>query len=111
MRFASLQVVSAAALTVHLVQHSHDDVGWLKTVDQYYRGLKDTIQQACVKCTIDSVLQSLARNPNRTFSFTEVKWLSLWADEASAEDLATFRRLHQAGQLELPSTAAGACTT
>jgi hypothetical protein len=25
-------------LTVHLVHHSHDDVGWLKTIDDYYYG-------------------------------------------------------------------------
>lgn len=31
-------------LNVHLVAHSHDDVGWLKTVDQYYIGSNTSIQ-------------------------------------------------------------------
>jgi hypothetical protein len=25
-------------LTVHMVHHTHDDVGWLKTVDEYFSG-------------------------------------------------------------------------
>lgn len=31
-------------LNVHLVPHSHDDVGWLKTVDQYFIGSNNSIQ-------------------------------------------------------------------
>jgi hypothetical protein len=41
-----------ANLTIHLVAHSHDDVGWLKTVDQYYMGANDTIQVAGVQYAV-----------------------------------------------------------
>jgi hypothetical protein len=31
-------------LNVHIVCHTHDDSGWLKTFDQYYYGARQDIQ-------------------------------------------------------------------
>ena len=39
-------VRAAPAITVHLVPHSHQDVGWLKTADQYYYGSNDTLHHS-----------------------------------------------------------------
>ena len=54
-------------INVHLVPHSHDDTGWLKTVDQYYYGANSTIQRAGVQYILDSVVKELARDPDKKF--------------------------------------------
>ena len=36
--FESCPATVPGMINVHLVPHTHDDVGWLKTVDQYYYG-------------------------------------------------------------------------
>ena len=43
-------------LQVHLVPHTHDDVGWLKTVDEYYYWANNSIQHAGVQYVLDSVM-------------------------------------------------------
>jgi len=52
-------------VNVHLIPHTHDDVGWLKTVDQYFYGKKNEIQVAAVQHIIDSVVEELAKKPQR----------------------------------------------
>jgi len=69
---------SKSRLQIHIVPHSHDDAGWLKTVDQYYYGLRQDIQPAGVQYTLDTIITSLAANPNRRFTFAEMAFFERW---------------------------------
>ena len=52
------------------------DVGWLKTVDQYYYGANNTIQHAGVQYILDSVIKELQANPERKFIYVGMKFTS-----------------------------------
>ena len=52
--FNQAYLVDESIINVHLVPHSHDDTGWLKTVDQYYYGSKMSIQNAGVQYILDT---------------------------------------------------------
>ncbi|XP_066387201.1 alpha-mannosidase-like isoform X1 [Miscanthus floridulus] len=92
--------VVAGKLNVHLVPHSHDDVGWLKTVDQYYVGSNNSIQGACVMNTLDSVVDALARDPARMFVVVEQAFFQRWWAEKSPTIQAIVHKLVDSGQLE-----------
>ncbi|KAK9117707.1 hypothetical protein Sjap_016654 [Stephania japonica] len=65
------QGIVPGKLNVHLVPHTHDDVGWLKTVDQYYVGSNNSIQGACVRNVLDSLVPALQADKNRKFIYVE----------------------------------------
>lgn len=46
---------------VHLIPHSHDDVGWLNTVEEIYQ------RGPGVKNIISSYVEALEKNPERKF--------------------------------------------
>ena len=71
----------SAPLNVHLICHTHDDVGWLKTVDEYYVGSKNDIQKAGVQYILDNVVTSLVRDPKRRFVYVEMAFFVRWWDE------------------------------
>ncbi|XP_022632630.1 alpha-mannosidase-like [Vigna radiata var. radiata] len=96
--------IAPGKLNVHLVAHSHDDVGWLKTVDQYYVGSHHTIQGACVENVLDSVVMSLQRDQNRKFVLAEMAFFHRWWVEQTLETQAQVTKLVDGGQLEFVST-------
>ncbi|CAF1013919.1 unnamed protein product [Didymodactylos carnosus] len=90
-------------LNVHLVPHTHDDVGWLKTVDQYFYGARNNIQHAGVQYILDSVIQSLVQNPERRFIYVEMAFFWRWWNQQASEMQETVKELVNNGRLEFIS--------
>ncbi|KAI3784614.1 hypothetical protein L1987_43716 [Smallanthus sonchifolius] len=87
-------------INVHLVPHSHDDVGWLKTVDQYYTGANNSIRGACVQNVLDSVISALIDDKNRKFIYVEMAFFQRWWNQQSEMLKAKVKELVNTGQLE-----------
>ncbi|XP_077425885.1 lysosomal alpha-mannosidase [Vanacampus margaritifer] len=98
--YQSCHATEAAMLNVHLVPHTHDDVGWLKTVDQYFYGDRNDIQHAGVQYILDSVVQQLAKNPDRRFIYVETAFFYRWWRRQSADMQQTVKQLVKQGRLE-----------
>eukprot|EP00123_Amoebidium_parasiticum_P016348 comp23400_c0_seq1/m.38816 comp23400_c0_seq1/g.38816 ORF comp23400_c0_seq1/g.38816 comp23400_c0_seq1/m.38816 type:complete len:1049 (-) comp23400_c0_seq1:168-3314(-) len=88
-----------AKINMHLVAHTHDDVGWLVTVDQYYVGRQMSTYAGGVQYIIDTVVQNLAENPNRKFMYVEVAFFKRWWREQNDKTRALVRKLVKNGQL------------
>ncbi|XVE67609.1 hypothetical protein DITRI_Ditri09bG0001600 [Diplodiscus trichospermus] len=87
-------------VNVHLVPHSHDDVGWLKTVDQYYFGGNNSIRGACVQNVLDSVISALLDDKNRKFIYVEMAFFQRWWRQQSNVKKIKVKELVNSGQLE-----------
>ncbi|OQR68526.1 lysosomal alpha-mannosidase-like [Tropilaelaps mercedesae] len=89
--------------TVHIVPHSHMDLGWLKTVDQYFFGTNAAITPVGVQYIYDSVLAELLDDPNRRFIFVETGFFELWWTHRDNSTQEKFKRLVLNGQIEFVS--------
>ncbi|XP_074275155.1 putative alpha-mannosidase At5g13980 [Silene latifolia] len=87
-------------LNVHLVPHTHDDAGWLKTVDQYYVGTNNSIQGACVQNVLDSLIPALLADRNRKFIYVEQAFFQRWWREQNEPMQNIVKDLVKSGQLE-----------
>nr|XP_044995358.1 lysosomal alpha-mannosidase-like [Jaculus jaculus] len=98
--YETCPTVQPDMLNVHLVAHTHDDVGWLKTVDQYFYGINNDIQHAGVQNILDSVLAALLEDPARRFIYVEMAFFSRWWRQQTNATQDAVRKLVHQGRLE-----------
>ena len=97
--FLCLSFISAQeGIIVHVIPHSHDDVGWLVRARNYYSGNNRLGQ--CVKCIFDGILISLSENPERTFVEVEMYYFHKWWIEQNDQVKATMKEFVNQGRLE-----------
>jgi len=84
---------------IHVIAHTHDDVGWLKTVDEYYAGLNNTIQHASVRHILESTVESLLKDPSRRFIYVEQAFFQRFFNERTDAEKAVVRQLVAEGRL------------
>mmetsp|Transcript_3586 Transcript_3586/g.7713 ORF Transcript_3586/g.7713 Transcript_3586/m.7713 type:complete len:899 (-) Transcript_3586:17-2713(-) len=92
--------LTSAAIVVHFVPHSHVDLGWLKTIDEYYTGCSASPAYESVRSTLSSVVSALLFDSRRRFVFAEVAFFKMWWAEQTAELKEKFRALVASGQFE-----------
>ncbi|CAI5454152.1 unnamed protein product [Caenorhabditis angaria] len=88
-------------ITAHLIPHTHDDLGWIKTVDQYYYGARPDLVPVGVQYIYNTVIDELLKNPERKFSFAETGFLWRWYDSNSDFDKHQLQKLVKNGQIEI----------
>lgn len=74
--------------TVHLICHTHTDIGWLSTLEEYFYKMNEYKmrgQYGGVYFIITTVVDSLLTNRDRKFVYSEFKYFQMWWDLQSEE--------------------------
>ncbi|CAM6123916.1 unnamed protein product [Calypogeia fissa] len=80
-------------LKVIVVPHSHNDPGWLRTVEEYYQEKSRNI--------LSTIVQALKKDKRRKFIWEEMSYLERWWRDASDVERKDFKHLVKTGQLEI----------
>lgn len=88
-------------LTVHLIAHTHDDVGWLKTYEEYFTGIKNGNAHAKVSQILTEVVIELQRDPSCKFTFVEMKYFNMWYTRQTKKMQEDVKKLIKEGRFEI----------
>lgn len=79
-------------LNVHIIPHSHDDVAWLQTFDEYYDQRVNNI--------LSSTISELLLDPQKRFVYAESAFFARWWKEQDANLQGKVKMLVNEGRLE-----------
>ncbi|XP_063226976.1 lysosomal alpha-mannosidase-like [Bacillus rossius redtenbacheri] len=99
--FHSCHELKEGMLNVHMVPHSHDDLGWHKTVDEYFFGWQNLIQYASVSQIITSVFEELLKDPVKRFIQVETAFLWRWWQLQNETTRGQYRHLVRTGRVQI----------
>uniref|UniRef100_A0AAF5PKD7 Glycoside hydrolase family 38 central domain-containing protein n=1 Tax=Wuchereria bancrofti TaxID=6293 RepID=A0AAF5PKD7_WUCBA len=85
-------------LNIHLICHTHDDPGWIKTIDQYYYGSQKEKTAAGVQYILSTVMDELEKDKSKRFSWCETSFLWRWLVDSKQRK--RLQKLVQQGQIE-----------
>ncbi|EAS02485.2 glycoside hydrolase family 38 amine-terminal domain protein (macronuclear) [Tetrahymena thermophila SB210] len=88
---------------VHLIPHSHDDYGWLYTIDEYYsnRIIQFGQEYGNVRDILNSVYSEIQKNNERKYIQVEIGFLDMWWKNQNEEVRNKYKELVQSGKIEI----------
>ena len=86
-------------LIIHVVCHTHDDPGWLWTLDDYYMGTDHC--KFSVKRILDNMVVSLSNKNDRKFSYVEMSFFTRWYHKQTEEIKQKVKNFIKEGRLEI----------
>lgn len=97
---ANFKPTELSHINAHIIPHSHDDVGWHKTVDQYYTGTNKQYNSNAVQYIFDSLIPMLNLDPEKRFIYVEIAFFERWWNEQNDDVKSLVQQLVQTGQFE-----------
>ena len=89
--YAACPATDPKKLNIHLIPHSHDDVGWMDTADKVY---DDGVARI-----ITGYVSELEKDPSRRFTQVEVYYFHRWWQQQTNERRDVVRKLVAEGRL------------
>ena len=81
--------------------HTHDDVGWLKTYEEYFIGAKGKNDHSMVTQILSEVVMELLRDPTMRFTYVEMKYFNMWYTRQTKKVQDDVKMLISEGRLEI----------